>query len=255
MTYKTEKLYYQFPYSRRAISQFEKRDCNTIALARSIAYPEGGGQLGDKGVVKYKDLILPFIDTQKSVGIGRSVVRKDFPLINVEGEVRLTLAQENFDLLPDSGEIEVEIDLKNRCELTISHTVSHVVYMGMTELRSTVPETTFGCLIGNDGGRFDVGVEKFLEDDVKFIKSFVEKSILNKDKVEMVEIPGEPECRIWRMNGISIPCGGTHLDALYDVGDIHIKRKGKSKGIERIYFEIKNMNFTPLLDRFHDKLV
>ncbi|BBH54243.1 alanyl-tRNA editing protein [Fluviispira sanaruensis] len=255
MTFKTEKLFYQFPYGKRAKTQFEKREGNTIALARSIAYPEGGGQLGDKGVVKYQAITLPFIDTQKSVGMGRSVVRKDFPLINVEGEVRLTLAQENFDLLPDSGEIEVEIDLKNRCELTISHTISHVVYMGMTELRNAVPETTFGCLIGNEGGRFDVGVEKFLEDDVKFIKLFVENSIQNKDKVEIVEIPGEPECRIWQMNGISIPCGGTHLEALYDVGDIHIKRKGKSKGIERIYFEIKNVNLTPLLARFQDKLV
>ncbi|KAB8028575.1 hypothetical protein [Fluviispira multicolorata] len=255
MTFKTEKLYYQFPYAKRAMTQFEKREGKALALSRSIAYPEGGGQLGDKGTIKFNDLMMPFIDTQKSVGIGRTVVRKDFPIINVEGEVRITLSQENYDLLPLSGEIEVEIDLKNRVELTISHTVSHVVYMAMTELRSTVPEATVGCLIGNEGGRFDVGVDKFLEDDVRFIKTFVEKSIQKNDKVEMLEIPGEPECRIWTMNGISIPCGGTHLNALHDVGDIHIKRKGKSKGIERIYFEIKNVNLDPVINLFDNNLV
>lgn len=49
----------------KAVSQFEKRSNFFIALDRSIAYPEGGGQLGDVGIVTYKEHSFPFLDTKK----------------------------------------------------------------------------------------------------------------------------------------------------------------------------------------------
>ena len=255
MTYISEKLYYTNPFHLQAKTMYEKRADNFIALERSIAYPEGGGQVSDIGFITFESNRFPFTDTKKVAGKGRTVIRKDFPIINVEGEIQIKLLPEDYNILPDNGEIIVNINADFRSALCISHTISHLVYMAMTELRSAVPEHTQGCLITKEGGRFDVSVEKYLPEDVTFIKSFVDDLLKSKNDIIITEINGEPECRIWNLGAIAIPCGGTHLDCLYPAGEITIKRKGKSRGLERIYYELSNLNIDPYRSRFHNELI
>lgn len=255
MTYISEKLYYTNPFHLQAKTLFEKREDYFIALERSIAYPEGGGQLSDIGTVIFNEKTFPFSDTKKVAGKGRTIIRKDFPIINVEGEIQIKFLPEDFDSLPEKGEFIVRINKDFRSALCVSHTISHLVYMAMTELRPTVPEQTQGCLITQEGGRFDVFVEKYHPDDVIFIKSFVEDLLNSKKEITITEIEGEPECRIWNLGAIAIPCGGTHLDFLFPAANILVKRKGKSRGLERIYYELSNLNLEPYSSKFHNELI
>ncbi|WGL61527.1 hypothetical protein QEJ31_07980 [Pigmentibacter sp. JX0631] len=200
MTYITEKLYYSHPYHFQAKSFFEKRSDDSLALKRSIAYPEGGGQVGDIGSFLFNDKLFSFIDTRKVIGKGRTIIRKDFPLINVESEIQIKISSDDYDCLPDSGEILVKINKDYRASVSISHTISHLVYLAMSELRPDVSENTKGCLITQDGGRFDVFVEKFLIEDISFIENFVSNLLTSNKEILITEIEGEPECRIWNLS-------------------------------------------------------
>lgn len=176
-------------------------------------------------------------------------------MINVEGEVQIKISPENYDLLPENGEMIVSINKDYRTSLCISHTISHLVYIAMTELRPTVPENTHGCLITQEGGRFDAYVEKFSPDDVHFIKKFVTDFLNTRKKIIITEINGEPECRIWNLNSIAIPCGGTHLDILFPAAEVSIKRKGKSKGLERIYYELSDLKRESYSEKFLNEVI
>lgn len=110
MTYLSKKLYYEFPFHYNAKSVFEKRADYYVALERAIAYPEGGGQLGDKGVIIFQEHSFPFLETKKVAGRGRTVIRSDFPVINVEGEVQIKLAPEHYDILSETGDVTVIVD-------------------------------------------------------------------------------------------------------------------------------------------------
>lgn len=250
MTYISEKLYYSHPFHSQALSCFEKRPDSYLALQRSIAYPEGGGQVGDIGTCIFKGKEFSFSDTKKISGKGRTVICKDFPIINVQGEIQIKISPEDYSFLPDCGEILVNINREYRSALCISHTISHLVYLAMIELRPTVPECTQGCLITHEGGRFDVFVEKYLTEDVNFMTTYVAELLNSKKEIIITEIDGEPECRVWNLGSERIPCGGTHMDFLYPAADVKLKRKGKSRGLERIYYDILNINISPYRDKF-----
>lgn len=64
-------------------------------------------------------------------------------------------------------------------------------------MTNSVPENTKGCLITQDGGRFDVFIEKFLTEDISFIENFVLNMLAYNNKIFITEIDGEPECRTW----------------------------------------------------------
>lgn len=255
MTYLSKKLFYEFPFHYKAKSSFEKRSDYYVALERSIAYPEGGGQLGDKGEIVFQEHSFPFFETNKVAGRGRTVIRSDFPVINVEGEVQIKLAPEHYDILPETGDVTVIVDNIFRSSLSISHTISHLVYLAMTQLRASVPENTQGCLITAEGGRFDVYVEKFLPDDLVFIKKYVNEQLQKNKEIKMTAIKDEPECRIWHYDSHSIPCGGTHMDILYQAATVEVKRKGKSRGLERIYYELQNLNVSPFQAKFKEEVL
>lgn len=55
------KIYYEEPYKKVLDATVAKVDGNNIYLDKTICYPQGGGQPGDRGT--FND--IPFIDTQK----------------------------------------------------------------------------------------------------------------------------------------------------------------------------------------------
>jgi alanyl-tRNA synthetase len=55
------KIYYEDPYKQVLDAIVKKVDCDKVYLDKTICYPEGGGQPGDRGTIND----VPFIDTQK----------------------------------------------------------------------------------------------------------------------------------------------------------------------------------------------
>lgn len=244
MKFNTEKLYYSKPFLSSCQTNWRKMSPRQIAVSRSVAYPEGGGQLPDFGTIEQNSIKINFIDCQKAGGTGRVVVRNDFPVIPVEAELVLELESDIPDSFSELQEIEIKIDTQRRSALSLSHSASHFLYLAMTELRPDVPQATLACRIDISGGRFDVAVEKYTDSEVEILNQKVKELLLKSLKIEADNLPNEPECRFWIYGDNRIACGGTHALHSNQVPQIKITKKNKSKGIQRIYYEFELLNST-----------
>lgn len=248
--FKTEKLYYENPYVSSCTTPWRLVGPKTMAIAQSIAFPEGGGQLGDRGFVEQDGKRLAFVDCQSRIGRGRTIIRSDFPLIQVEGEVQLIFEDDITTVFSEKNPIKVSIDIERRIRLSQSHSASHLLYAAMTTLRSDVPTATKGCLIRPDGGRFDVAVDKFSPEDLILLSDLIRDLKTRDQKIQITALPNEPECRIWQLGDMAIPCGGTHVEALSDIPTMTLRRINKGKGLERIEFHLDGADASVLRQLF-----
>lgn len=237
MTFKTVKEYYLNQWQSILLTNWKRISENCIALENSIAFPEGGGQLGDRGTIEQNGKKISFSTTQNDVGIGRVVTVKGFPTLNVEGEIQLHLAEELPDSFLEDKEIRVEIDTKYRAGLTRAHTAAHLVVMAFKKWFSDIEQTIRGCCIGDSGGRLDFAIRWPDPDFIQKIQLEFDCLVNANIPIVMTELGNEPECRIWNCDGVAIPCGGTHLSETGLVGKFNIRKKNKGKGLVRVYFE------------------
>lgn len=234
-TLETTKLYYDRPNDYSNSSHWIERGPKTIAIYESIAYPEGGGQLGDQGVVVQGDLRKPFVDTQKHGGQQSTEPR--FQSIKVGSEVRLTLDGDANVFDPDLP-VTIEIDRKRRDQLTRSHTAAHLLYLAILDLKPEAKDAVRGCYISPEGGRFDFADQRFTAENIAHCLDFSDRWVNADHPIQVIALERESECRIWVCNGKEIPCGGTHLPSTGGVGSLQLKRKSKGRGIERIYYTL-----------------
>jgi alanyl-tRNA synthetase len=234
--YRTDKLYYHDQYATRNETDWARRSPGVIALARSVAFPEGGGQLGDRGSIRQGDLVATFGDTRKT--FGRCFLRADFPMIHVDTEVQLVLDQPLSDDWDERRPIEVVINADRRAALTHSHTAAHLVYLGILGVEPEAAARIKGCYIEPAGGRFDLALTRFSQDQVEEVNRIAADWQAADHHIDMEALPGEPECRIWVCNGRRIPCGGTHLERTGPVGAMSVRRRSKGSSIERVYYTL-----------------
>lgn len=234
----TEKLYYSNPDLLIAQTQWlHGSQPDKVIILASPAFPEGGGQEGDHGVLRQGNLSIPFLETQKS-GAGRKIIRQDFPTISVDHQVELTLASplpEGLDLnLP----VEVIVDANRRQALSRSHTAAHLLWMALTQRYGNLYPVVRGCHIAEQHGRFDLLIDKPTDKDLRDAEEKVLQLVNANHAIEMVALPDEPECRIWRSAGSDIPCGGTHLTSTNGVGPVVLRVKNKGKSGWRVSYEL-----------------
>jgi len=236
--FKSLKMYYQRPYVTRHHTRWGRRIASTIALEESIAFPEGGGQLSDIGFIQQAERTVAFNNSQKV--FCRCVFRPDFPGIQVEGEVQLTLESPLTAEWEESQPIEVHVDPIRRAKLTRSHTAAHLVWIGLTTIIPNTKEAVRGCYIDPEGGRFDLRTERLGPDQVAKVLSVATSWAQADHPINLEELAEEPDCRIWEANGVRIPCGGTHLPRTGLVGPLNLQRRSKGKDLERIYYTLTN---------------
>jgi alanyl-tRNA synthetase len=234
--FRTEKVYYRNPYATRQRTRWARRRPGVIAVAQSVAFPEGGGQLPDRGWARQGDRVVPFRDTQKV--FGRPIFRNDFPRIQVEGEVQLHLEAPLPDDFDESQPLDVLIDVPRRAKLTRSHTAAHLVYLGLLAAVPSAKEAVRSCSIDPDGGRFDLRLGRLTAEQVEQVSQTALAWQRADHPIAIDALPGEPECRVWRSNGADIPCGGTHLPRTGLVGGLLLQRRGKGKDLERLYYAL-----------------
>lgn len=225
----TEKLYYQNSYLNRATATIKKIEENRIFLDSTIFFPEGGGQVGDTGMIAgYR-----VIDTQKTGG--RSLINPSFPMIQVDTDVIHIL--EAFPKNLNEGQtVELAIDWERRYRIMQLHSASHLVYHFALEFFGEM--NVKGFFVDEHGARFDFHTAKKLnglERIMVLCNSMVEKAL----PIEMRPLEGETEALFWVCDGIAIPCGGTHLRNTEEVqGKISLRRKNQGKKLERLYITI-----------------
>jgi alanyl-tRNA synthetase len=216
-------------------------------------YPEGGGQVGDKGSLEdtHGDLVY-IVDTKK------------------ENNVIIHFTKSLPKLLNDS--FKAVVDEKQRFRTTCNHTATHLLHQALREILGTHVEQK-GSAVNANYLRFDFShFSKLTVDELRAVENFVNARISGKlPLIEKRNIPmqqaidegamalfgekyGDTVRAIKFGDSIEL-CGGTHVENTGDIWHFKIKSEGAvASGIRRIeaitnnavkdfYFENNNTLF------------
>ncbi len=206
-----------------------------IVLDKSPFYPEGGGQIGDQGILIDGDNKAKVLDTKKGTN--------DKIVLTVE------VLRGNFKL---NTEVKTFVDEKRRRACMKNHSATHLLHKALQEvLGSHVKQS--GSLVNENRLRFDfTHFEAITKDELKKIEKLVNEQISNslevvKNTMSMDDAKqigatalfGEKysnEVRVVMMGDYSIElCGGTHINNTSEIGMFKIvSESGIASGVRRI---------------------
>ncbi|RKX98577.1 MAG: alanine--tRNA ligase, partial [Spirochaetes bacterium] len=217
----TELLFYEKPYERDFEAKVLKKADSWIILNKTLFYPEGGGQPGDKGHLFTKDRKIPVTDVHK---IGGIVIHK------IEGS------------LQEGETVNGSIDWDRRYTLMKMHTATHIIAGSVRKI--------IGKHAWQAGAKKDLTVSRidlthyqpFTREEIMEIEKLANKIVSGKYPVETKVIPRSEaeskygftiyqggaspgkEIRIVNVaNGFDIEgCGGTHVKNTEEVELIKI---------------------------------
>jgi misacylated tRNA(Ala) deacylase len=211
-----------------------------IVLDGTHFYPEGGGQPPDHGRLDWPSGAADVVDVQKE-----------------HGDVRHYLGTVNGELPSEGVDAEGVIDWERRQNLRRMHTAQHVVSKVVLD---EFGAQTAGNQIHTDRSRIDFEPADFSDDDVALIEERTNAVIEDDLSVEKMQMPrAEAEektpdgrglldlipdhvdpLRMVQIGDLDLcPCGGTHVDHLREIGQIHItNRTSKGADVDRIEFEL-----------------
>ncbi len=196
-------------------------------------YPEGGGQVGDRGVLKTaQNEEIPIFDTKKENNQIIHLVKK-LP----------QNPQDNF---------VVKVDASNRKNTAANHTATHLLHQALRNVLGTHVAQK-GSLVQSKGLRFDFShYTKVTSEELKMIEDFVNTRISEKLSLEenrnnsydqaisegAIALFGEKygdQVRSIRFGESMELCGGTHVENTGDIWHFKIISEGAvASGIRRI---------------------
>lgn len=197
-------------------------------------YPEGGGQVGDRGTIESKDFFAKVVDTKK---IGNIIFHKADIL---KGEPK---KNKDYKLL---------VDIKRRKEISKNHTATHLLNQALVDI---LGDNVFqaGSLVDEDKLRFDFTHHEGLNDDIiEQIESVVNDKILlnlavNSKVMELTDAKKigaralfnekyEDKVRVVKVEDFSTElCGGIHVHSSSEIGIFKIvSEKAIASGVRRI---------------------
>ncbi|GLQ51646.1 hypothetical protein ACFFJT_15500 [Dyella flava] len=248
----TRKYYYDDAHLSECSARVVKIGGDYIELDETVAYPEGGGQESDHGViVSLEGFEIRFVHVRKMYTTRVHI--PDMPDIGVDGVIEHVVHDDDKGLLEKlrlGMPVVVRIDVMRRARLSLSHTASHLVYLGVSEVRPDAVAGTLGCHIRSDAARFDFAVSsRFLPDELAEIERLANAFVTRNSRIHMYAHAEYRDARYWECEGRVIPCGGTHIDSTTPIGSISVRRKSMGSGKERIACEFAQA--MPEIDAFH----
>ena len=232
----TEELFRADAYARRCEAEVVAADERGIQLDRTVFYPEGGGQPGDTGVLRYAD--------------GRELrvtnTRKGAP----PGEI-LHIAGDTASGCKAGMRVTAEIDWARRLRLMRMHTCLHV-------LSAVIVAPVTGGQVGDGYGRLDFDLPEspdtgevtarlnaLIQSDAPVSTRWITDAELDAHpeliKTMAVQPPrGLGRVRLVDIAGIDLqPCGGTHVAHIGEIGAVmiaKIEKKGRQNRRVRLEF-------------------
>ncbi|NMG77163.1 alanyl-tRNA editing protein [Aromatoleum diolicum] len=223
----TEALFRDDAYARSCTAQVLAVDGSRVVLDRTVFYPTGGGQPGDRGELVLADgTRLAVVDTVKGEGVAVEHVLAD-------GAVPP----------PQGAQVTAEIDWARRYRLMRFHTGLHL-------LCAVVNAPVSGGRMAEDKAHLDFDIEMdrldaaqiearlnaLIEADTPVEQGEISEAELDANpglvKTMSVQPPrGHGSVRTIHVSGVDLqPCGGTHLRRTGEVGPlkvIRIRSEGK----------------------------
>ncbi len=208
-----------------------------IILDRTPFYAEGGGQVGDRGVLRPAgsgEPVFEVTDTQRPVG----------GIVVQRGQLHAKIAVGDV--------VQAEVDADRRARTMRNHTATHILHRA---LRNVVGEGArqAGSLVTPDGLRFDFPLDRGLTDDERRQIEAEARRIIREDRPvsaarmsmrEAIEAGADAffdekygeTVRTIRVEGYSHElCGGTHCRASGQIGGFLItSERSIGSGMRRI---------------------
>ncbi len=206
-----------------------------IILDKTPFYAESGGQVGDRGVLKYERSEINITDTQK------------------ENELVIHVAERLPESMP--SKVFAEVDLTKRRLTTNNHTATHLMHSAIRDVIGLHAQQK-GSLVDEKHLRFDFShFEKVATEQIRQIEKIVNEKIrqniyieehreITIDKAQNMgatalfgEKYDDESVRVVAFDGdySTELCGGTHVGATGQIGFFKIVSEGAiAAGIRRI---------------------
>ncbi len=205
-----------------------------IVLDKTVFYGEGGGQVGDSGVIAAGDVTFTVTDTKKTVdGVYTHI-----------GSANGALS------VGDS--VTAQIDVIRRDAIRRNHTAAHLLQAALRTVLGNHVEQA-GQLVNEKSVRFDfTHFSALTPDEIEKVETLVNNEILSANAVENKEMPIDEAKRLGAMalfgekygsvvrvvkaGDMSVElCGGTHVDNSGKIGLFRIvSENGVAAGVRRI---------------------
>lgn len=203
-----------------------------IVLNETPFYPEGGGQVGDKGSLENNEGAFEVLETKKENGLVISLI-KELP--------------QNI-----SGSFTAKVNISDRKNTQANHSVTHLLHEALREVLGTHVEQK-GSYVGPEYLRFDFShFSKMNEEELALVEEKVNAKI--KENIALQEFRNIPiqealdkgamalfgekygdNVRMIQFGSSKELCGGTHVKSTGEIG--HFKLMAESStaaGIRRI---------------------
>ncbi|MCW1962977.1 alanine--tRNA ligase [Chryseobacterium viscerum] len=203
-----------------------------VVLSSSPFYPEGGGQVGDKGVLENAVESFEVLETKKENGLIISLIN---------------------GLPKDAGAVfYAKVNASDRKNSQANHSVTHLLHEALRDVLGTHVEQK-GSYVGPDYLRFDFShFNKMTEEELALIEEKVNKKI--KESIALQEFRNIPiqealekgamalfgekygdSVRMIQFGSSKELCGGTHVKNTSEIGHFKITSEGSAAaGIRRI---------------------
>ena len=203
-----------------------------IVLNETPFYPEGGGQVGDKGTLENNEGSFEVLETKKENGLVISLI-KDLP--------------QNI-----SGTFTAKVNSSDRKNSQANHSVTHLLHEALRDVLGTHVEQK-GSYVGPDYLRFDFShFSKMNEEELALVEEKVNAKVKeNLPLQEYRDLPiaeatekgammlfGEKygdKVRMIQFGSSKELCGGTHVKSTGEIGHFKIMAESSTAaGIRRI---------------------
>jgi len=203
-----------------------------VVLSNSPFYPEGGGQVGDKGVLENATESFEVFETRKENGLIISLIN---------------------GLPKDAGAIfYAKVNVADRKNSQANHSATHLLHEALREVLGTHVEQK-GSYVGPDYLRFDFShFSKMTEEELALVESKVNAKIkgnlvlqefrnipiqeaLDKGAMALFGEKYGDNVRLIQFGSSKELCGGTHVKSTSEIGHFKIvSESSAAAGIRRI---------------------
>lgn len=231
----TIELFREDSYLKECDATVISLDERGICLDKTIFYPRGGGQPGDSGTIVGSDGVeTPITDTIKDRETGD----------------HLHLPAEGAPLPVAGDKVTLRIEWERRYRLMRMHSCMHL-------LCAVIPAGVTGGSVREDSARLDFDLPDppdKLEIEEALKRLIAENHPMGLEWITDEELEQQPELvrtmsvkpptgvgkvRLVRFEGVDLqPCGGTHVAATGEIGQVRVKKiEKKGKKNRRITIE------------------
>ena len=210
-----------------------------VQLDRTVFYPHGGGQAGDRGELVLAD--------------GRRIVIADTRKGETPGEIVHVLADAgDAGALTVGAAVHAGIDIDRRRAHMRFHTATHL-------LCALIPHPVDGCSITAEYARLDfhmtdpldkaaieAGLDRLVAEAHPVTQRWISDAELdaNPQLVRSMSVQpprGSGRVRLLEIEGVDLqPCGGTHVSNTAEIGALVVKRiEKKSASTRRVVLAFK----------------